>query len=114
MKKKTLVVGGIAAAAVLLGGWALAQSGPHGRGGFGPPFMQGEDSGGMGPGMMQQMGRGMGPGMMQNMGPGMMGAGMGMREAGPMNGQCSTTKRLWARCALSMISSSTTTALSAR
>lgn len=62
MKKKTLVIGGLAAAAMLAGGWALAQSGPHGPGG-------------MGPGMMQHMGRGMGPGMMQHMGPGMMGAG---------------------------------------
>lgn len=79
MGKKVLVIGGIAAAAVLAGGWALAQSGLHGRGGFGPPFMRGEGVDGMGQGMMQHMGRGMGPGMMQNMGPGMMGAGMGMR-----------------------------------
>ena len=49
MKKKALVIGGIAAAIVLAGGWALAQSGPHGHRGFGPPFMQGEGPGGMGP-----------------------------------------------------------------
>jgi hypothetical protein len=57
MKKKILVIGGIAAATLLVGGWALAQA--SGPGGFGPPFMRG-----MGPGMMQHMGRGMGPGMM--------------------------------------------------
>ena len=36
MKKKTLVIGAIAAATVFAGGWALAQSG--GPGNFGPPF----------------------------------------------------------------------------
>jgi hypothetical protein len=63
MKKKFLVIGGIAAATLLVGGWALAQA--TGPGGFGPPFMRGMGPGGMGPGMMQHMGRGMGPGMMQ-------------------------------------------------
>jgi hypothetical protein len=63
MKKKFLVIGGIAAAALLVGGWALAQA--TGPGGFGPPFMRGMGPGGMGPGMMQHMGRGMGPGMMR-------------------------------------------------
>ena len=76
MKKKVWVIGGIATAVVLVGGFALAQSGPHGRHGFGPPFMQGEGPGGMGPGMMQHMGRGMGPGMGPGIGgPGMMGIG---------------------------------------
>ena len=68
MKKKTLVIGGIAVAALLGGGWALAQS-ARPRAGFGPPFMHGKGPRGMGPGMMQHMGRG---GMM-GMGPGMMG-----------------------------------------
>jgi hypothetical protein len=68
MKKKTLVIGGIAVAVLLGGGWALAQSHNHGAG-FGPPFMRGDGPRGMGPGMMQHMGRG---GMM-GMGPGMMG-----------------------------------------
>jgi hypothetical protein len=53
MKKKTLLIGGIATAAVLAAGWAFAQTPGHGV---------------MGPGMMQHMARGMGPGM----GPGMM------------------------------------------
>jgi len=78
MKKKVWVIGGIATAVVLMGGWALAQSRPHSHGGFGPPFMQGEGPGSMGPGMMQHMAGGMGPGMglgMRGMGPGMMGMG---------------------------------------
>ena len=81
MKKKTLVIGGIAAAALLVGGWALAQSAGHGHGSFGPPFMQGRGPGGMGQGGMMGMHGQMGPGMhgpmMQGMrgqmGPGMMG-----------------------------------------
>jgi hypothetical protein len=81
MKKKTLVIGGLVMAVILAGGWALAQSQPHGPGGFGPPFMRGMGSGGMGPGMMRHMGGKMGPGMgpgMRGMGPGMMGMGPGM------------------------------------
>jgi len=85
MKTKVLVIGGIAATALLVGGWALADSLPRGPGGFGPPFMHGEGFGGMGPGMMQRMGRGMGPGMFQNMhsgmGPGMMRGGPGLAFA---------------------------------
>jgi len=84
MKKKILVIGAIASAVVLTGGWALAQPFAHGPGGFGPPFMQG--GGGMGPGMMQHMGRGMGPGMMRHgpgMGPGMMRGGPGLTFADP-------------------------------
>jgi hypothetical protein len=57
MKKKFLVIGGIAAATLLAGGWALAQA--TGPGGFGPPFMRGMGPGGMGPGMRGQMGPGM-------------------------------------------------------
>ena len=55
MKKKVLLIGGIAAATLLVGGWALAQA--TGPGGFGPPFMRGMGHGGMGPGMMQRMAR---------------------------------------------------------
>jgi len=65
MKKKVLLIGGIAAATLFAGGWALAQA--TGPGGFGPPFMRGMDHGGMGPGMMPRMhamGSGMSPGMM--------------------------------------------------
>jgi LTXXQ motif family protein len=65
MKKKVLLIGGIAAATLLAGGWALAQA--TGPGGFEPPFMRGMGHGGMGPGMMPRMhamGSGMGPGMM--------------------------------------------------
>jgi len=64
MKKKVLVIGGIVTAAVLAGGWALAQSRFHG-----PGAMMG-----MGPGMHGHMG----PGMRGGMGPGMMGMGPGM------------------------------------
>jgi hypothetical protein len=100
MKTKTLVISAVAVAAVLGGGWALAQSvGPPS--GFGPPFMHGQGRDGMGPGMMKGMRHGMGPGMkgmdhgkghgpgmmkghmMKGMGPGMM-KGMG---PGMMHGQ---------------------------
>jgi hypothetical protein len=86
MKKKVLIIGGIAATAVLAGGWALAQTAGHGPGSFGPPFMQGK-----GPGMMQHkggMGPGMGKGMMMQhkggaMGPGMMHGGPGPAQFDP-------------------------------
>jgi hypothetical protein len=90
MKKKVLLIGGIAAATLFAGGWALAQA--TGPGGFGPPFMGGMGHGGMGPGMMQRMahatgsgmGPGMGPGMMQHMGAGMHpGMGPGMMSDAP-------------------------------
>lgn len=73
MKRKVLLFGGIAAASLLAGGWALAQA--TGPGGFGPPFMRGMGHGGMGPGMMMQQmanasGSGMGPGMMTGGTPG--------------------------------------------
>jgi hypothetical protein len=72
MKKKVLVIGGVVAATVLVGGWALAQSTGHG-----PRGMHG-----MGLGLHEKMGRGMhgpmGQGMRGQMGPGMMGMGGGM------------------------------------
>jgi len=71
MKKKTFVIGGIAVATLLAGGWAFAQSTGHGPGGMH----------GMGPGMHRQMGAGMrqmGPGMHGQMGHG----GMGMMRMG--------------------------------
>ncbi|MFZ0457566.1 MAG: Spy/CpxP family protein refolding chaperone [Rhodoplanes sp.] len=91
MKKSVLVIGGIATAVVLAGGWALAQSLPHGPGDFGPPFMRGEGAGGMGPGMMRHMGRMMGPGMHRGMGPGMMRGAPGLTFADPM--QIETVKK---------------------
>jgi hypothetical protein len=72
MKKKTLIIGGIAAAIVLVGGWALAQSAGHGPGGM--HGMGHRMQGHMGPGMNGQMG----PGMRRQMGPGMMEMGLGM------------------------------------
>ncbi|HEY5963545.1 MAG TPA: hypothetical protein VIU42_05965 [Xanthobacteraceae bacterium] len=80
MKKKALVIGGIATATLLNGGWALAQSAGHGPGGMH----------GMGPGMHGQMASGMhgrtGPGLRGQMGPGVhgqMGPGrMGMMGTG--------------------------------
>ena len=74
MKKKTLLIGGIATAAVLAAGWAFAQSPSHAPGGMGPGMMQHMARGmgpGMGPGMMQHMGHGVGPGAMHG-GPGLM------------------------------------------
>lgn len=76
MKRKVLLIGGIAAATVFAGGWALAQTAGHGPGGFGPGAirgMHGQMGQGMG-GMHGQMGQGMhgqmGPGMRGQMGPG--------------------------------------------
>ncbi len=70
MRKKALVIGGVAAATLLAGGWALAQSPSHG-----PGRMHS-----MGPGMHSQMGPGMrhqmGPGMRHQMGPGRHGPGL--------------------------------------
>ena len=78
MKKKTLVIGGIAAASLLVGGWALAQQGDHGPGGMRGMGMG--MHGQMEPGTQGQRGQGlrgqMGPGMRGQMGPGMMGMGM--------------------------------------
>ncbi len=92
MKKKALVIGGIAVTAALAGGWALAQTVGHGRRASGPPFMHGQGADGMGPGMMKDMGHGHGSlawmmkghGMMKGMGPGMMHgrARIGVRRSG--------------------------------
>jgi hypothetical protein len=90
MKTKALLIGGIAAATVLFGGWALAQSADHGHGGMGPGRMHGMHGqmgqgtsgmhGPMGHGMQGQMGSGMmrhmGRQSNSGMGPGMMGMGM--------------------------------------
>jgi hypothetical protein len=73
MKKKVLVIGGIVAATVLVGGWALAQSPGH----FGPGGMQGMH-GQMGSDLRSQMG----PGMRGQMGPGMMGMNGGTATTG--------------------------------
>ena len=54
MKKKVLIFGGIAAATLLVGGWALAQSAGHGPGGMHGMGMRGQ----MGPGRMSMMGMG--------------------------------------------------------
>lgn len=88
MKKKTLIIGAIVTTALVVGGWAVAQSIGPGPGHFGPRFMNAEGPDAMGPGAMRQhMGQRMGPGMMQK-GPGMMhqkGPGMGhrMTQEGP-------------------------------
>lgn len=86
MKKKTLVIGGIAAATLLVGGWALAQSADHGPGGMR----------GMGMGMHGQMGQGMrgqmGPGMRGEMGSGMRGQ-MGPGMMGMMGGNATVGER---------------------
>jgi hypothetical protein len=76
MKKKVLLIGGIAAATLFVGGLALAQA--TGPGGFGPPFMRGMGPGGMGPGIHGPMG----PGMRGLMGPGIQG-GPGLTLADP-------------------------------
>lgn len=92
MKKKTLVIGAVAAATVLGGGFALAHAAGYGQRGYGPggcggPQMHGQ----MGPGMHGQYGAGprgpMGPGMQGQYGPGphgQMGPGMqGQYGPGP-------------------------------
>jgi hypothetical protein len=79
MQKKVLVIGGIVTATLLVGGWALAQSGEHGPGG-----MRGM---GMGMGMGMNMQGQMGSGMRGRMGSGMMGMGPGMMG---MNGGSAT------------------------
>jgi hypothetical protein len=79
MKKSTLVIGTIAVAAVVAGGWALAQSGGP-PGGLGPAFMRGHGHGGMGPGMTKGM-RGQGHGGMGSaMAKGTGGHGFGMTQ----------------------------------
>lgn len=90
MKKKVLLIGGIAAVVVLAGGWALAQSANHGHGMHGMGMgmaMHGQ----MGPGMHGQMGQDtqyrMGPGMRGQMGRGMMGMGPGMMGGNATGGE---------------------------
>ncbi|HEY8267326.1 MAG TPA: Spy/CpxP family protein refolding chaperone [Xanthobacteraceae bacterium] len=86
MKKKTLLLAAIATTAVVVSGWAMAQSmGPSTRN-FGPHSTEAEGPDAMGPGAMGRhmgrMGSGMGPGMMHQKGPGMghqKGPGMGHR-----------------------------------
>ncbi|MBI1201929.1 MAG: hypothetical protein GC182_05405 [Rhodopseudomonas sp.] len=75
MKKKTLVIGGIAAATLFIGGWAFAQSGGHGPAGFRPGYMHGRGFGGIGQGGMGSghMGPGGMSGMRGQMGPAMQG-----------------------------------------
>jgi hypothetical protein len=68
MKKKVLAIGTLAAAVVLAGGFAFAQSTGQGPGGFGPQSMR---EGRMGHGMHSMMG-----GMRGQMGQGMHGGGM--------------------------------------
>lgn len=92
MKKKALIIGGIAAAALVVGGWAFAQSGGHRHDGNGPRFMQGQNQdqneghghGRGGKGHGGQMGHGNhaqeGHGMRGQMGQGMHGQmGQGQR-----------------------------------
>lgn len=90
MKKKTLVIGAVAAATVLGGGLALAHSAVQGRGGYGPGNCPGQQmQGQMGPGMRGQYGPGphgpRGPHMQGQRGPhGPQGPGMrGQRGPGP-------------------------------
>jgi hypothetical protein len=90
MKTKALIIGGIAAAAVFAGGWAVAQTVGHGPGGFGPRGFG--PPGGFGPGGMHGMRGQMGPGaggmhgpMGQGMFGGRMGPGMMQQRGGNAN-----------------------------
>lgn len=94
MKKKVLIFGGIAAATLLVGGWALAQSTD-----YGPGRMRGMGMGmhgQMGPGTQGRMGAGMGgqmgPGMRGEMGSGMRGQ-MGPGMMGMMGGNATMGER---------------------
>jgi hypothetical protein len=77
MKKKGLVIGVIVTAAVLAGGWALAQPAGFGPGGMGAGGMGPGGMGPGGPGGMRAMHGMMGPGMHGPMGPGAMQGGPG-------------------------------------
>ncbi len=82
MKKKAIVIGGIAVATLLAGGWAFAQSTGHGWGGMhgmGPDMHRQ-----MGPGMHGQMGSEM-RGQMGRGGMGMMGMSHGSATAAEMD-----------------------------
>jgi hypothetical protein len=84
MKKKHLIIGGVAAATLLAGAWAFAETAGPGPGGFGPPFMHGQGPGGMGPRGMMGMHGAIGGGMHGPMGPGMRGQfGPGGMHGGP-------------------------------
>lgn len=81
MRKTVLTIAGVAAATLLAGGWALAQTAGYGQGGMR----------GMGPGMHGRMDGGMhgrmGGGMRDEMGPGMHGRmGLHGRMGGHMQG----------------------------
>jgi len=96
MKKKALLFAGIATATLLVGGWALAQSGEHGPGGM-PGTGMGMH-GQMGQGTQGQMGQGMigqtGPGMRGEMGSGIRGQmGRGMMGMGMMGGNATMGER---------------------
>lgn len=95
MKKKALLFAGIAAATLLVGGWALAQSGEYGPGGMRGMGMG--MHGQMGPGPQGQMGQGMrgqmGPGMRGEMGSSMRGRmGPGMMGMGMMGGNATASE----------------------
>jgi len=85
MKKKFLLIGGVAATTLLAGGWALAQSAGHDHGGMGPGGRQGMH-GQLGQGMHGQVGQGRHGQMGQGIGGmhGQMGQGMqGRMRGGP-------------------------------
>jgi hypothetical protein len=84
MKKKVLIFGGIAAATLLVGGWALAQSAGHGPGGMHGMGMRGQ----MGSGMHGQMG----PSTQVQIGPEMRGQ-MGLGMMGMMGGNATVGER---------------------
>ena len=115
MKKKVLLIGGIAAATLLAGGWALAQSAGHGHGGMGQGGMHGMH-GHMGPGMHGQMGQG---GMHGQMGPGMMQRGFGQTFADPARidtlktelGITAAQEPAWTKYAKALTDAATTTQL---
>ncbi|GLH76539.1 hypothetical protein SSBR45G_14470 [Bradyrhizobium sp. SSBR45G] len=79
MRRNVLIIGSVAVAGLLVGGWALAQSADHGPGGMHRMAM--------GMGMHDRMG----PGMRGPMGPGMMGMGPGMM--GMMGGSATMEER---------------------
>lgn len=85
MKKKALLIGGIAVTTLLVGGWALAQSTGHGPNGFGTGGMMGM-RGQMNAGMHGEMGQGMRGQVAPNM-HGQMGQGMRGQKRHGMTGK---------------------------
>ncbi len=83
MQNKTMVIGGIAAASLLVGGWAWAQSADRGPGGMR----------GMGIGMHGQMGQGMRGRMGQGM-MGMMGGNATASELGDIHEMLSNNDQI--------------------